>query len=127
MPPKTTESLLVSWPLPSESSTGASMRPPVIGSTTIRKLVPPNRHACVDGTSVVKMSRPAVSMGRKTLRSPVVVALGKSMYQPMCFDGESSAVGGVVSVDQFGVEFDTTRKELVPMVTLLMVCCRSWL
>src|SRR5262245_1826763 len=103
------------------------MRPPVVGSTTIRKLVPPKRHACVEGTSVVKISRPETRMGRNTLRSPVVVALGKSMYQPMCLLGESSAVGGVVSVDQFGTELDTTRKVLPLVVTLVIVCCRSWL
>src|SRR5262245_42035578 len=58
------------------------------------KLVPPNRHACVSGSNVVKISRPAVRMGRNTARSPVALAFGKSSSQPMCLGGESLALGG---------------------------------
>src|SRR5215510_1211452 len=67
------------------------------------KLVPPNRQACVSGSSVVKIRRPEVRMGRNTLRSPVVVAFGKSRTQPMCLGGESLALGGWIgSAGLFG-------------------------
>jgi hypothetical protein len=53
---------------------------------------------------------PEMRMGRNTLRSPVVVALGKSMYQPMCFDGESSQRRATCRSTSLGRNVDTTRK-----------------
>src|SRR5205085_1203552 len=112
VPPLLILSDAFSAPLPSVSRTAESMRPPVVGSTIIRKLVPPREHAAPDGTSVVKIRRPDRIKGRKTLRSPLV---GKSTYQPRCAEPPT----------QVGVLFDDTRYTEEPTVTLLAVCCSS--
>src|SRR5438105_13316717 len=102
------------------------MRPPVAGFTTIRKFDPPRLHVTVDGIAVVKISRELRMSGRDTLRSPVTVEFGKSMYQPMCFGGESLA-GGVSTVDHTGTLFETTRNVSAPEATSVNVCCSNWL
>src|SRR5262245_51513124 len=93
-PPTVTRSLELIVPSPEVSNGLDTKRPPVMLSSTMRKLWPPEAQLAVDGSSVVKISRPLISVGWNTARSPVLgeiaggVSAGKSRNQPLCSGGD---------------------------------------